>query len=318
MVQAVRVCPPNPEDMAKKLLVDRWKEGEPARLLAAVVAELAKNRQGAISLPKSPFGMTAELHDWRGASFESASIYGLSAEEVNFESANFENAWIEKSNFIACNFQGATFRSLADHGNSFQKCIFLRSNFSGARLGYRASKYEQCLFEASAFTRSGFIAPIFVLCEFKGVSFKSIDFYASSFEECSFSGRLEDVWFRNGYPIAAESKRFGEARPNLMKNVSFYDAELLAPNFTGGCDLSTVILPKSGNCVLFDRWGERMKRLALDIQKWPLNERKEGDIFLRCYLEPSDEQHWMILDRKELNRGFAPIANKLLLVLSAD
>ena len=85
-----------------------------------------------------------------------------------------------------------------------------------------------------------------------------MDLQASNFENCEFIGKLDNVWFRGGFPTESLKKEFGYAKQNKMLNVSFEDAILHDVTFSDNCDLSTVVLPKQGMYLFFDNWDEQL------------------------------------------------------------
>lgn len=281
----------------------RWKTAEAAAATSVLVSELEGH--GGNVFKRSPFGENGGFADFRGFPFHAASkIVQKSFEGADCSGASFEGAWLQECVFRSVKLERANLREVKDHGNRFEDCSFAKASFVGAGLGYRQTVYSHCLFEETDFRKATFLAARFRSCRFEGAKLKGIDFYASSFMDCSFLGRLDNVWFRGGYPSPRDVAAFGDAEPNLMRDVSFVDAELIGVNFTGGCDLSTILLPKAGDYRLYGSWRARLLRLAEASSTWSAAEKKEAEIFVQSYLESSAQQGWMLLNVAEIAGEF--------------
>lgn len=257
------------------------------------------------NINESPFGLVNGLVDLRGFPFHlSPKIKNKDFEGVDLSGSSFRGVWLEGCNFKSIKFDHSNLAQLKDHRNQFENCSFLKASFTSAGLGYRSSSYTQCFFEETDFRKTVFIAARFNSCRFSRAKLKGIDFYASSFDECVFLGRMEDVWFRGCYPSPRDENEFGAARKNMMRKVSFADAELIGVNFTGGCDLSSIILPAYGEYRRYENWRDRLAKLAEVSSKWPVNEQKEAQIFIRSYLESAEQQSSMLINVSEISNEF--------------
>ncbi|MGV3629199.1 MAG: pentapeptide repeat-containing protein [Betaproteobacteria bacterium] len=299
-------------------LVKRWDAADAMAETKILLSELQGSTRSAFK--KSPFGEINGLVDLRGFPFHAASkIVGKSFEGLDLSAASFEGVWLQECALKDVRFDYANLKEFKDHGNRFEGCSFVKSSFIGAGLGYRKTLYSECLFEESDFRKSTFLAARLQSCRFVNAKLKGIDFYASTFDACVFLGRLENVWFRGGYPSLRDIVEFGDAEPNLMRHVSFAGAELLAVNFTGGCDLSSVTLPMSDDYRLYGDWHSRLLRLSGDSSKWSAAVQKEAQIFVQSYLESSVKQSWMLLNVADISEEFGKeIAMKIFGSLDAD
>jgi hypothetical protein len=290
------------------------------RWIATDAMEATNNILSAINnpdcrkIPTSPFGKISGLADFRGFPFNLVcKIKGKCFENIDLSASSFEGVWLQDCLLKSAKFDYANLGELKDHGNRFECCSFVKALFVGAGLGYQKTLYKECLFEATNFKKSTFIAARFQSCRFDKAKLKGIDFYASSFDSCAFLGRLENVWFRGGYPTSRDSEFFGESEPNLMRHVSFAEAELIGLNFTGGCDLSCIDMPKTSDYRLYGNWRNRLLRLSKECLRWSPAEQKEALIFVQSYLEASASQNWMLLNVSEISEEFGPtLAHNIL------
>lgn len=140
-----------------------------------------------------------------------------------------------------------------------------------------------------------------------------MDLQASSFENCEFIGKLENVWFRGGFPTDSLKKEFGFAKPNKMLNVSFEKAILHDITFSDNCDLSTLILPKQGKYLFFDNWDEQLN-MILDkgTTNQPVNIANEIASFVAIYKVHSEKQKYYILNIEDLLREYSEKAVEII------
>lgn len=231
----------------------------------------------------SPFGKVADLEDFRGYSFAKNTIKNLEINNVDFSYANFSCVRFEGCTFKNVSFNQANMEGFKDHGNVFESCSFKSTNLSNSSLGFDGSVYRDCTFEKTSFSRVSFSCSDFVHCGFIHVNLNNIDFDASSFEDCVFEGRLESVWFCNGFRFPEDAKRFQTPKTNSMKRVSFENAELLDIMYVGGVDLRSVILPSVGNYRFYENWIFRLDRLSKEIVNYPIGYQEEIALFVKCY-----------------------------------
>jgi fluoroquinolone resistance protein len=206
---------------------------------------------------------------------------------------------------------------MSPNTNDFNNCLFLNSDFSFAAIGYRGSKYVDCVFDKCNFKKAIFIRAEFMRCKFIDCKLKGVDFNASSFEECAFVGKLEDVWFRGGFALASDIEDFGEAKKNRMKNVSFEDAHLYGLTFSNDCDLSTVTLPSDGKYFLFNNWRQRLEKLKKEVNNWPQIQRREGEIFANSCLVHAKTQNWYLLGFDDIQKDYGlEVAKRIIATLT--
>jgi len=128
-----------------------------------------------------------------------------------------------------------------------------------------------------------------------------LDFNASSFEECEFEGPVTDVWFRGGFAsYTNEERKFGTPRKNRMLNVSFANAVLRHLTLSDDCDLSTVIMPTTGEYRKYDHFRERIIRLETQAETWPDLCRSGGLRFAKTFRDLAENQSWMIFNLSDI------------------
>jgi hypothetical protein len=127
-----------------------------------------------------------------------------------------------------------------------------------------------------------------------------VDFGASSFVHCEFSGKLQSVWFRGGFPLESDIQHFGVPRKNVMASVSFEKASLWGMTFSDHCDLSTIVMPSEGSYRLYNEWHNRLERLKQEIDNWPHELQREAHIFADVYLVHAEDQDWYLLNCDEV------------------
>ena len=250
--------------------------------------------------PRSPFGVTETgLVDFRGFGyplsddFGKCSVFCVQQQKLNnlefsncdFSFCSFSHTTLENCRFQNCVFVGSSLTFANLDGCSMIQCSFRSAKFQGAQIGatYRHPEtlFESVIFERCNFARTAFFAPFFRRCTFDHCS-KSLDFQASSFEDTSFSGRYSSLWFSNGWPFK-EDERFGVARPNLMKNVSFLASEVESFTFTHQCPLHDVILPQKGRYLHLCRFHQCLQDIQSEADKQIDRVKRELLYFIEFY-----------------------------------
>lgn len=235
--------------------------------------------------------------------------------KCNFTKSEFAHSnsiyWIENKVFVDCIFNETIFRAVADHGNKFQNCTFESINFKNAIMGYDSSCYTNCTFKNVRF--GSFIKPQFKDCHFIKCNFYGVDCLASSFEHCTFVGKLDNVWFRGGFPTESMIKEFGYAKENKMLDVSFEKATLHDITFSDNCNLSTVLLPKQGTYLFFDNWNEQLNTIMREGTLSPSAITNE-DIasFVEIYKVHSLCQKYYILNVADLLKEYSVPAVEII------
>lgn len=211
--------------------------------------------------------------------------------------------WIENRIFIDSIFYKTVFKVLAEHGNKFYSCIFEDINFKHAILGYDSSCYTNCVFKNIIF--GVFIKPQFKDCKFINCDFYNVDFQASNFENCEFTGKLNNVWFRGGFPTESLRKEFGYAIQNKMLNVSFEDAILHDVTFSDNCDLSTILFPKQGKYLFFDNWDKQLDKIIKDgMANQSMTIKNDIVSFVDIHKVHSEDQKYYILNVVDLLKEY--------------
>ena len=305
--------------MTIKQLKNRWSESQENHSAYIKILKRLK-RGGILKKQYSPFGTTEnDYTDFRGLDLSKRLIKKIRVENADFSHSNFYGAWIEKATFINVIFNKVDFTEITDKGNQFNKVEFLNCKFNRAGMGYNGSQFIDCLIENSSFIRTAFTRNEFINTQFKNNNLKEVDFNASSFDNCTFVGKLEDVWFRGGYPLSSDIKMFGKAKKNIMKNVSFEKAILKGVDFTNDCDLSTIKLPLTGNYLIYKKWDYKLEVLKNKIIEFPENQRKEAKIFVDSELVHSKTQDSSLLNIDDLRQEFGvDLANNILDVLNEE
>lgn len=210
--------------------------------------------------------------DLREADLSGRNPHQVDFEEVHLGRAKLSHWDVRSCRFMDVDFSGTDLNRWSDRGNVFSGCRFIGSSLKDAALGFEGSLFENCTFERIDFRRTSFARPEFDDCTFESCRFEGVDFFASSFERCVFRGPLVDAWFRGGYPLAQDEKKFGPARANRMLEVDLSRATPRWLTFSDGCDLSTCILPPDEEIVRFGAWPTVLRRARVII-----DERFVGD-----------------------------------------
>jgi uncharacterized protein YjbI with pentapeptide repeats len=299
--------------MVLKLLKSRWQSAADKGSLLEV---LTRNINRSVFFEKSPFDLIDDYVDFRGVDFNRQRIRNVVFKKIDFSFSTFDAGRIESSTFYEAKFESVDFSNIVDVGNEFRDCIFKNCKFNRAGLGYSGTKFINCSFAGCNFSKAVFIRGEFNLCTFSDCKLKGVDFNASSFENCTFIGKVEEVWFRGGFALSSDIKEFGVAKENKMKNVSFSNAILIDVTFSNNCNLSSIILPTSGQYFLFDNWLNRLEKLKETIAGWPKEQKVEGEIFANSYLVHAKSQDWYILGEKDVQNALGiEVAQKTLTAL---
>ncbi len=275
----------------------RWIDSEEGRsAFVKIVKRLRKGRR--LRERHTPFGLTKDGYaDFRGLDLSNQKFSGIRITNADFSYSNFDRSWLKRSKFTDVLFEKTSFVETRDVGNVFENVSFIKCKFNYAGLGYDGARYKSCIFEGSSFARTLFSNAVFLACVFRNSKLNGSDFYGSSFDDCKFIGKLEDVWFRGRYSDSYLFKGpFGYARKNRMKNVSFEGAILEDVSFTNNCDLSSIILPKTGNYQLFDKGKNRLEYLIHRINDWEEPQKTEVNHFMSFLLLHSKNQDYFLLN----------------------
>jgi uncharacterized protein YjbI with pentapeptide repeats len=289
--------------MDKKTARCRWTLGEGIKHGEALVKALRKESTLEHHLLKHTTRTDEGLIDLRGLSFG----IGIELERVQFRDLDFSCSSFGRGIFRQCAFEGVLFREMDSRGWNERDCRFTdvdfyKANLRDAGIGIRGSTYLRVNFRGANFSGAHFYRGQFTDCDFSDARLKKIDFLASNFVNCKFRGRLDSVWFRRCYPHPAQEKRYGKAVPNEMRNVDFSEAELWGVTYTGGLDLSYVILPKDGHHVLFRHFDNALSKVRdiVDTLAWSDEEKKRVMITTKSFLVHAKNQPMWILNTKEI------------------
>src|SRR5687768_2828161 len=186
--------------MSTKDLTARWRSTAENDSASERIFNICKYG-GVLSMDHTPFGrLEGDLIDFRGYSAHRILVKNVTLKDADLSLADFSSTWLETNRFEDCLFVRTGFTDASDHGNTFDNCQFLRCKFKLAVLGYKGSRYRNCIFRECDFQRTNFIRAEFVNTDFVNCRLRSKDFNASSFENCTFEGLLDDVWFRGTFP----------------------------------------------------------------------------------------------------------------------
>lgn len=235
--------------------------------------------------------------------------------KCNFTKSEFAHSnsiyRIENKVFVDCIFNETIFRAVADHGNKFHNCTFESINLKNAIMGYDSSCYTNCTFKNVRF--GSFIKPQFKDCRFINCNFYDVDCLASSFEHCTFVGKLDNVWFRGGFPTESMIKEFGYAKENKMQDVSFENATLHDVTFSDNCDLSTVLLPQQEHYLFFDNWNKQLNTIMREGTQNPsVAINKDIASFVEIYKVHSLCQKYYILNVADLLKEYSAPAVEII------
>jgi len=293
-------------------LKKRWHCPE-ANGFAALINQKGRSGNG-FEISESPFGSVASsgLLDLRGLSFpDQAELRKIVFRNADISGAQFNGAWIERCTFENVRSDEAAWKNVAEHGSTFAECMFNKTNFRDAILGYKGSHFRRCRFTNANFQKAQFIRPEFDDCIFKDCRFANVDFSASSFEQCEFFGEVRGVWFRGGFALPSQRERFGTPRPNRMLNVSFARATLIDVTFSNNCDLSSVVPPTDSDHRLVFEWKDCLLKLQAAVQSWPTDEKIAGELFCKTHLTHAETQDSYIVSFIDLIEVYGTVAPKL-------
>lgn len=236
---------------------------------------------------------------------------GMELRKIRIRETDFSYAQFGHTILKECIFEHVIFEELHNSRWNERGCRFINVDFSKAKLhnagiGVNGSVYERVKFRGTDFTGASFIRPQFFDCDFSKAKLKKLDFNASNFVNCKFNGKLESVWFRRYYPLKSDEQSFGKAVPNEMRNVDFSKASLWDVMFTGGLDLSDVILPPDGSHILFHHFDVALRKLQEKVEdlSWTNDEKKEVMIWIEGFLTHAVNQPMWILNKGEFLTEF--------------
>jgi uncharacterized protein YjbI with pentapeptide repeats len=288
--------------MDKKTAGYRWTLGEGIKRGEALVETLRKGRTSERHLLKHTTRTDEGLIDLRGLSFG----IGIELEQARFRDLDFSYSNFGRGIFRRCTFENVLFRHIDSHrwnerGCRFTDADFYKANLRNAGIGIRGSTYLRVSFRDADFSGASFYRGQFTDCDFSDARLREIDFLVSNLVNCKFRGKLESVWFRRCYPHPAQEKRYGKAVPNEMRNVDFSEAELWGVTYTGGLDLSQVILPQDGSHILLRHFDVALTRIReiVDTLPWSDEEKKRAMITTKSFLVHAKNQPMWILNTKE-------------------
>src|SRR5438552_2879299 len=180
--------------MSTKDLAARWRISAENDSASERIFNICKYG-GVLSMDQSPFGrLQGDLIDFRGYSAHRILVKDVTLKDIDLSYADFSSSWLETNSFENCLFVKTDFTDASDHGNTYDHCEFLDCKFKLAVLGYKGSRFRNCIFRKCGFQRTNFIRPELVNTDFINCRLKGIDFNAASFENCNFEGLLDDVW----------------------------------------------------------------------------------------------------------------------------
>ncbi len=289
--------------MDKKTARYRWTLGEGIKRGEALVEALQKGDTSERHLLKYTTRTEEGLIDLRGLSFG----VGIELEQVQFRDLDFSCCNFGRGIFRRCTFEGVLFKEIDSNRWNERRCRFTdvdfyKANLRDAGIGIQGSTYLRVSFRGVNFSGASFYRGQFTDCDFSDARLRKIDFNVSNFVNCKFAGRLESVWFRRRYPHPTLEKRYGKAVPNEMRKVDFSEAELWDVMFTGGLNLSHVILPQDGHHILLRHFDVALTKVRdiIDTMPWSEEKKKRVAISIKSYLVFAHEQPMKILNKKEI------------------
>jgi fluoroquinolone resistance protein len=304
--------------MDKRTARSRWLNADGRRHMEAILKALQKGHTSESHLLENAGQTEQGLIDLRGISFG----LGIELEEEQFRDIDFSYSDFGRGIFRRCLFERTLFREINSHhwnerGCQFVDVDFYKASLQDASIGIDGSTYIRVSFLKANFAGASFIRPQFKECDFSDARLKGIDFFLSNFIDCKFRGRLESVWFRRHYRLPSDERNFGKATPNEMRHVDFSEAELWDVTFTGGLDLSQVVLPHDGFHLLFRNFGAALlkARQAINALAWSDEEKKEAKIMIESFLVHAQNQPMWILNAKEILAELGDKLGKELVVM---
>ena len=301
--------------MGKIELIKRWENISEVHI-KCILECFANGVQALEHL--SPFGIHENRIDLRGLEicFEKGKgcgrIKGCQFKNIDFTAASFDNAWIEGNVFDNVVFDEADMQGFRDLGNVYRNCTFIKTDLSAAGLGYDGSSYNNCTFRTVKFGRTSCIRPEFNDCVFRYCKMKGVDFNGGSCVNCRFIGKIENVWFRGGFPLEEFNQEYGPPRRNRMENVSFEEASVWGLTFSDSCDLSSIILPNKGDYRLYSDWKKRLLVLKKEFEKLP-KDKNEGLIYSEIHLVHAEKQDWYLVNCCEIKKDYGEEIGNLII-----
>jgi len=263
------------------------------------------------------------LVDCRGLSLpRGVDISGARFSEIDLSFSEMHGIHLER-----CRFAQVSLRQVETSYWNERFCYFEDVDFSGAKmldaaLGMRPSTYNRVAFCDVDFSGAHIVCADFTSCDFSRAKLERLDFGGSRFVDCRFAGRLEEVWFNAYARFPSDRKLCGENSRNEMSGVDFSEAELWDVMFTGGIDLSTVVLPQDGSHLLFRRFDLVLKQASemLASLAWPETLRRRAEILINSYRGHAAKQPIYIVNRREIAQwmGERPAVELLDLLLRLD
>ncbi len=232
---------------------ERWKRPEWRQRENRIADMLLRGKTDARALERLVPRTDAGLFDLRGFPLvDHKELLRLKRgvfRDLDLSFARFGRVLLEACEFENVNLTGMQHAIWNERGCRFCDVQLRDVKLRNAALGLGGSAYERVDFSRCDFGDAFFYRPQFRGCTFASPKFRGLDFNMSNFAGCSFSGQLDGVWFRAKWPHPHDEATFGPAAPNEMR-VDFSDASLWDVVFTGGLDLSRVVLPRDGQHVL--------------------------------------------------------------------
>jgi uncharacterized protein YjbI with pentapeptide repeats len=217
---------------------------------------------------------------------------------IDFSNADLGSLIIENCTFQNCKLDNMKIKKWHEQGNKFEHSSFRNVKFYDSNIGLKGSTYNNVDFSNSDLRNVRFYYPQFKHCAFLNVILNKVDFNASNFMGCKFKGKIISVWFNKTYRFSKDEMRFGSALLNEM-DVDFSESTLWDVMFTGGIDLSKVVLPNDGMHMLVRRLDLVTKKISQNIDLFPEDERKTIQIWVKAYSRRDGQSMW-IMNKREI------------------
>lgn len=285
--------------------INRWNDATHRRRAVQLVNLISRGRFNPHALLKFTNLTQEERIDLRGLTFD--KIITFRRKELlnlDFESSTFKYLELRKCKVESVSFKNISAGVWRDSASSYQSTDFSGAVLGSSAIGLDGSTYQDVDFTGADLRQASFYRPKFIRCDFSRARLRRVDFAASAFEEVVFEGDLTNVWFNHTYRFPGDEKRYGRTEPNSMYRVDFRNVRLYGVVFTGGLDLSTIILPKDGSLLLIHRFAEALERAAesLYILDWPQAAIESAQNLIRAYQVHAEEQPMWILSRYEVDQ----------------
>jgi len=283
----------------------RWKDATHRRRAEQLIKLISRGRFNTRALLDFTNLTQEERIDLRGLTFGKIITYRRKKLfNLDLESSTFKYLELRK-----CKVENVSFKNISagvwrDSASNYQSTDFSGAVLGSSAIGLDGSTYQDVDFTGADLRQASFYRPKFIRCDFSRARLRRTDFAASAFDEVTFKGDLSNVWFNRTYRFPGDEKRYGRAEPNRMYRVDFRNARLYGVVFTGGLDLSTIMLPEDGSLLLIHRFAEVLERAAksLDILDWPQAAIESAQNLIRAYQVHAEEQPMWILSRYEVNQ----------------